>query len=350
MLQGLRNRGRHRAPGRFSLCLLGGVTAAALLTGCARSSVTSTVKPDGSWTRKVVYHGAPDDNGQPSIGIKLDEAFTLPGGAEWKIKREKTDSEAILTAERTMKPGETLKKDITLLAGKDKKDVVLVNEVSVKQIAPGRFEYRETLHWTGQKPKEMQTIPPDMLAQVKSALPPALATDANARELMPILVHEIWRVIFGPNEPLLSQMMLHPDLAEHTLSRRGGQAISHALEVKFGDKMTPEARLATTRKIVAALAATTSTMMNSKTNPQAPGGDKPDDQGGFTALTFAVKLPGKIVSTNGETDAINGEVYWALYAQSAALDDVVMTAVCDTNKTASAPLPASSVKTASYRH
>src|SRR5207245_6293275 len=126
-------------------CLRMVLFMAALASGCARSIVSSTVHPDGSWTRKVVFHGAAAEGNGPSFGTKLEDAFTLPSGANWKIKREKKEEEVIVTAERAMQPGETLKKDVTLLTGKTQKTELLVNEVSVKQIAPGRFEYRETL-------------------------------------------------------------------------------------------------------------------------------------------------------------------------------------------------------------
>src|SRR5258708_5866487 len=116
LLQRRQNRGAKRAIRCRAHGLVGGVIAiAALAGGCARSSVTSTVKADGSWTRKVVFHGAPDDAGAPSFGTKLEDAFTLPSGVGWKIKREKKEDEVIVTAEREMQAGETLKKDITLL-------------------------------------------------------------------------------------------------------------------------------------------------------------------------------------------------------------------------------------------
>jgi hypothetical protein len=75
--------------------------------------------------------------------------------------------------------------------------------------------------------------------------------------------------------------------------------------------------------------------LNAKTTKSADptkAGDKPDlGDAALAALTFSVKLPGKIVSTNGERDDFAHEVYWSVYPQAAALGDVEMTAVCDTN-------------------
>jgi hypothetical protein len=44
---------------------------------------------------------------------------------------------------------------------------------------------------------------------------------------------------------------------------------------------------------------------------------------------FIVKIPGKVISSNGEVDELTGEVYWALFPQAAALKPVVLTAVVE---------------------
>src|SRR5205085_6084975 len=49
---------------RLGALLLLAVTGVGLLSGCARSTVNTTVRADGSWTRMVIYRApAPDDKG-----------------------------------------------------------------------------------------------------------------------------------------------------------------------------------------------------------------------------------------------------------------------------------------------
>ncbi len=52
---------------------------------------------------------------------------------------------------------------------------------------------------------------------------------------------------------------------------------------------------------------------------------------GLTPLMFIVHPPGKVVSTNGEIDEFSGEIFWALFEEAASYQDVVMTAVLETN-------------------
>jgi hypothetical protein len=43
-------------------------------------------------------------------------------------------------------------------------------------------------------------------------------------------------------------------------------------------------------------------------------------------LLFAARCPGRILSTNGQYDESNNEVFWALYPEAATFEDVVLTA------------------------
>ncbi len=44
---------------------------------------------------------------------------------------------------------------------------------------------------------------------------------------------------------------------------------------------------------------------------------------------FIVKMPGRVVSSNGEVDDLSGEVYWALFPEAASLKNLVLTATCE---------------------
>jgi hypothetical protein len=267
-----------------------------------------------------------------SLGPKLEETFLIPSGAPWKITRAKEKDDLTITATREVAKGEIVKQDL-VVRGKIKGNPgrLVVNEMSVKQIAPGRLEYREVLHYQGDHPKEMDQAAPEVTSVLKASLPPGLVAEAEHGELTRNLLREIWRLLFGPNDPLISQLMMHPDLAERRLKMRVATVIDATLLKQFGDRLTVEQRHNVTRKLVETAAAKTSTMSQakSKAGPPEPGGA---DNAGMEAMFVSVKLPGKIVSTNGERDDTTGEVFWAFYSMAPALEDVVLTATCEIGK------------------
>lgn len=298
----------------------------AVLCGCARMSATTELKPDGTITRRLEFHAPAADNGQgPGLGPKAEDIFAFPVAPAWTVTRAKKDQELIIKAERTLKASDMMPSDVKLKGAKGA--ALVTNTLSVRQLAPGRWEYRETLHWNGERPDDMKRVPAEVKAAFKEALPPALATPENIQALGEIATREVWRALFGPGDPLLSMVLLHPDLAERKVMRRIGVAINTALVERFGDKLTQEQRGNMVRRIVRKAMEDTSSSTKAKADPQAAQDSSP---AGMAAMTFVVKLPGKIVSTNGERDDITGEIYWALYAEAAAVGDVTMTAVCET--------------------
>ena len=323
---------------RGSILVLLGV-AAALTTGCARSVITTTVKSDGAFTRKIVFHGPGGGDkgagGVPGMAAELKDSFEMPAGGPWKTKREKLESEEIYTAERDLMPGSVQKQDIAIKSGNAAKPgIFVVNEATVRSVGPGKWEYRETLHWNGKAPEMLSMIDPAAIKTVKASLPPALATDANARPIALALGRETWRCLFGPGDPLISgwsQFIMQPENTVRKMMAQMSPGLDKALAAQLGDKLTPAERRICIHKIIGGVA-------DGLTNKTAQGADptkadaKPDfGDAALAALTFSVKLPGKIVSTNGERDDFNGEVYWSVYPQAAVLGDVEMTATCDTN-------------------
>ena len=310
-----------------------------LLNGCARGVAVTTVNPNGSWTRKITFHGVKADKNGGAMGQQIEDAVVLPTGAEWKITRHDEKDESVVTLERALPPGQSLNGDITIKGDKKGAAPVMVNMVRVQQTAPGIFQYTETLHWKGAPVKEL-TPDADAVAVMKKALPVPLATDANARDIAARTTRMFWRVLFGPGEPLLAEfsaVMMQPEVMERKLLRREAGDIDKILLDKFGAQMTAEQRLAVTRHIVTASLNTVS----AKSKSNAPGGPPPDQNGkdkndgnqeNAVALTLSVKMPGHITQTNGERDEINGDVYWSLYPQAAAAGDVTLSATCDTNK------------------
>ena len=260
------------------------------------------------------------------MGETVEDCFILPSGDGWKSTTAKVkDADQTTTFERTLAAGESLKGDLSVRG--DGGTAMLVNEVSVTRLSPRRFEYRETLRWTGPPPEGLGSKPED-LAQLKAALPKALATDENARGVAEKMVGLIMPMMFGPSDPLLAIGLLHPDLAGRRASQRIGSLMLKALEEQFGDRMTPAQRRDVAMKLIE------TTLAQAKPKAPDPAAGPPSSKGGsgLTPLMFIVKSPGKVISSNGELDELTGEVYWALFPPGASLKPVVMTAVVEMNQ------------------
>lgn len=317
----------------FLICVAFG-SAGTLLTGCARGVATTSVASNGTWTRKVTFHGVKPDKDGNAIGTKIEDAILVPQGAEWKITRQDKGEEKLLTIERTMPPGGALHGDIAIKGGNQGPSPIAVNDVSVQQTAPGVFVYKETLHWKGDAAKEL-TPDKDATADIKKALPPGVATDADAQALAGQFAREFWRVLFGPGDPFLSHissLIMQPEIAERKIQQRMGADIDKILIARFGARLSAAQRLAVARKLIGNVL----DKVSAKSKISGPGGggnagkdDSPD--AAMVALIISVKMPGRITATNGERDPYNGDVYWSLYPQAAALGDVTLSATCDTN-------------------
>ena len=298
------------------------VLSLAVLTGCARARVTTEIRSGGAWTRTVALTGQEKKEGQMDVGGSIEDSFIVPSGDGWKSSTETKDSNVTTTFVRTFAAGVPLKGDLSFKGDGGKP--TLVNEVSVTRLTPRRFEYRETLRWTGPAPTGMNLKPQD-LADLKAVLPKALATDENARGIADKMTTLIMPMMFGPGDPLLAIGLLHPDLAARRASQRIGSVMLKALEEQFGDKMTPAQRREVTLKLIE----TSFAQAKPKTPDPAAGPPSPDKGSGLTPLMFVVKSAGKIISSNGEVDELTGEVYWALFPPAASLKPVVMTAVVE---------------------
>jgi hypothetical protein len=308
-----------------SCCL----AAALLLGGCAKARVTTSIHTDGSWTRSVALIDQEKKDGQ--MTPSLDDTFVVPSGAGWKSSTEKKNEERTLTWERVLAAGASLDGDVSVKqdpAGKLK----LVNHVTVTRLSPRRFEYRETLHWKGDRTNIPGKIKPEDVAKIKAALPTPLATDANARALADKTAELSIPLLFGPGDPLLAMGLMHPDLAVRRAGQRMGALMMKALEEQFGDKLTPAERREVARKVIQetfSMAASTPKFASPSPSP----GPSSVDASGFAPLLFIVKSPGRVISSNGEVDELTGEVFWGLFPEAAAFQDVVLTAVVEAEGT-----------------
>lgn len=304
------------------LCAL---AALALLAGCGRARVTTEIHPDGSWVRTVTLTGNEKKEGQ--MTPSLEEVFAVPAGADWKTKRDKKGEEVVLTATRTLAAGAVSKGDLAIQGGEPGK-LDLTTEGTVTRAGPKRFEYKETIRWTGDKPKDFGNVKPADLAEIKAALPAPLSTDANAQALAEKGAALMIPLLFGPGDPLLALGIMHPDLAERRASQMMGVVLLKALEEQFGDKLKPEQRRAVARKLIE------KGLSNSKPSQPDPSAGPPDKggKGSFVPLMFVLKVPGRVISSNGQVDELTGEVYWAMFPEAAVLKELTLTAICELEK------------------
>ncbi|MBV9866373.1 MAG: hypothetical protein JO316_13555 [Abitibacteriaceae bacterium] len=316
---------------RLSLSLLA-VAGLQLLSGCSHTLVTTTVQPDGAWTRNIKVSVPRGDKGMPSSS-KMEDVFALPTGPAWKVTKGQTDQDVIYTLEqKRAKPG--MLQDLVIKGAK--KTPILTSKVSVRAIAPGQYEYREVLHWTGDPMQEGPTSAKDTaeaIHLVKVSLPTALATDANAKSIADALSPQIVKVLFGPPSPLITELMTNPDLAGQQIFQRLGKPLDTILQQNLGGQLSTEERLATERKIIENLSDTVQvhTQAGSGMQPTTPGSKNPDSKeqsDNLVALTYRVKLPGKVISSNGEVNDITDEVFWGLYPEAASAGDVELKATC----------------------
>lgn len=299
--------------------------AALLLNACARARVTTEIRSDGSWTRRVELSGQQKKDGILATPT-LEDTFVVPAGDGWRSSEEVKDNNRSLTLERSLPAGATLEGDVSIKSS-EPGELRIVNRVAVKAAGTHQLQYSETLHWTGPPRKLLGDIQPKDLARLKSHLPHPLATDANARALADRAAQLSIPVLFGPGEPLLAIGLLHPDLALYRANQRIGLVLVKALEQQFGDKMQPAERLEVVRQLIQeSFTSDKLSQPDSTAVATAQAGNS-----GLTPLLFVVKPPGKVVSTNGEFDEFSGEIFWGLFEDAALYQDVVLTAVMESN-------------------
>ncbi len=298
--------------------------AAWLLCGCADVCVTTGVKADGAWDRRLEFRiDAKSPMGEEG---DLAKSFDLPKGEGWTVKEGVEGKKKVYAAERAGKAGEAIASGLVV---KTKKGAVaLSTEASVREISPGRFEYREVVKWKGEKPKEYLNPDPEKVAIIKAAIPAGLADDARAAEIFKAAFAKYVRRLLGPGDPLMAQLLLHPRLGLRRLKKNVSEDLSAILKGMFGDKIAEPERIRIAGKIVDALELEKTQEKAQSKSPGGPGGEggAAEDDAEFVPLTFVLKVPGRILESDGETDRAANEVVWDFYAQSAMVEDVVLTA------------------------
>ncbi len=340
--------------------LLFGMIGLLPLSGCSRSVVSTQINADGTWKRTVKLYGPVAGPGNAPSGNSLDNTFVLISDPRWQISRHKEQStqqgkagedagmgsplgqSEVFTAERMCKSGEQLTGDVAIRSHDSKtKSVEIANEVTVRPLAPNRLEYREVIRWVSKEKPPLKFSDfgggdEDFIEDMKKALPPALATPAKLHLLEEKLLPEIWRIIFGPNDPFLSEMFsmaIFPDAAEHKLQRRFGIAMDRALSETYGNALTEDQRHSIARRLTDRQTGLMKESVDRKTAAGPPMGGTTSDNSkdnNMISMTFSVRLPGKIVETNGHADPIAGEVDWEFFSPAVQTGEVILHAISET--------------------
>lgn len=313
--------------------------------GCSSVAVQTTINPDGSFVRHIKFTVGSEPMGGPP---KLEKNFKKLSEKTWKVTTKTKDDNLIVEAHRKFEKGQKSEGDVNLMQKIEKKrsfgppkpdekapkpKVLLTNTVTVTEISPGTWEYKEILHWKGQRDDMdwSKLNDKEELDKLKACLPKKLQSDENAKKLGHILLDTLVQTLFGPGMPMLPQFLLQTDLAIRKMMISLGDNVVIWLKKEFGDKLTDEERFECARKVIddGGLQDALSDQ-KAKSQPKGPGGPAKKEKKEETDLipmSFAVKVPGKIISSNGSIDRYSGTVYWGVYPQAAAYKDVVLRVV-----------------------
>lgn len=305
------------------LGLLLPLAAVIALTGCMRANTMTIVAEDGAWSRTVKFTIPKQDMmGKPG---KFEDFVFLPSGADWKTSQVTEKDNLVFTATRQAKLGDQILDDLRL---KEKGKAVLTNSVTVRDLGNGRYEYLETIKYVGEQKPGMDQSREELFGILKESLEGVELTEAQAKEISLGAMKDLWRIMFGPTRPLLPTLAMHPDLGERELRRHFGKSMDAQFEKVFGDKLSKEARLKAVRTLMAKLDAE-KVMGPTRESAQSGGGGEGGGNDGLVSMTTSVKLPGRIVESNGEIDEVSGEVFWAFYSEAAIVEPLTLRAVCE---------------------
>ncbi len=308
---------------------LAALVAVAALVGCSRTSTSTVVDANGDWHRTVKLTVSKGMS-MGEEGAKADEwpsPFKLPTEAGWTKTEAIKDEEKTTTISKDCQAGETLLTDVVLRDEKTK-ETVLKNFVRVREIEPGVFEYYEKIV----NPNPEKFSEGADFAKFKTALEKALPEgisieEAEAEVVSKQMLISISRIMFGPEDHLFGTLITNPEGAIRRLKLGLGKSLDGALKQHLSAKLTDDQRKDLVKKMMADLDA--DSIKNSKKADAAPGGKS---DGTFTGMSVSVKLPGEIISSNGEIDPYTGEVFWDFLSASAGIEPLELRAVCRVKK------------------
>jgi hypothetical protein len=252
---------------------------------------------------------------------KWSDIFAMPG-ADWSKSEEIKEGEKITTLKRSFKAGEGPVTDIII---REKETTKLKNFVVVRKLEGNRLEYYEKIIFLAPNEQKQQKELGDYIAQMKKIMPTGVATEDDYKAMAKKSSTALIRILVGPEDHLMGTLILNPDGAARRLRSKLGVIENKVLTEQLGTKMTQEQRDDVIKKMLATFDKETM-MGNSK--PSASPDQSSQSQADFVGMSVAVKLPGKIIETNGEIDGYTGEVFWDFASNSAESDVLELRAIC----------------------
>lgn len=297
------------------------VLMAFFLVGCASTSSTATVNADGSWSRtlKLTTREAPNLGGESQE--KKPDIFAIPTAAEWTKSEENKEGEKSTILKRTFTAGEGPVTDIVV---KDKNGTKFKNFVVVRKLDGNRIEYYEKIVMVGPKPAKTEQETQTFIKEMKDALPAGKATDEDLMAIGKKTEVALTRLLFGPDDHLFGSMLTNIDGTVRRIRSKIGTIEGRILAEQFGSRLSQAEIDATVKKLLAKFDSPDAFDM------KKTAGSEPPDQNdsNFIGMSVAVKLPGKVVETNGEIDSYTGEVFWDFLSNSAEPDVLELRAIC----------------------
>lgn len=288
-----------------------------LAAGCAQVDSSTVISADGKVERRVSV--TVDNSTNPTAveggGTKPATLIAFNPAANWKVEEKLGDKgQDILTAARELQAGEKLDEEFTL---SDKRSSLAGCRVEVEKLADGSLAYTETWTWKGDV-KESGTPIEKLQSVVDEKLEPWGISEAERKTIVERVRAKSWRALFGPGDPLLTQVLTNPNQGVRKLNNVVAQAFLNELEPVAGH--TREEKLAVIKEMVNGLDAA------GNSTPEAPG-QEGEGENVMVSILSRVKGPGAIVDHNGEIDIIENEVFWSMYLEASMVEPVVLRAV-----------------------
>ena len=287
-----------------------------LLAGCSHTSSESTVNADGSWSRSLkltVSKGMTDD--------KWADIFAMPG-TDWSKSEEIKDSEKITVLKRNFKPGTEPVTDIII---REKETTKLKNFVMVRKLDGNRLEYYEKIVFLAPNGEKQQKETDQYIQEMKKYMPAGMASDEDYKAMAKKTSTALIRILLGPEDHMFGTLLLNPDGAARRLRSKLGVLENKVLIDQFGGKMTEDERNGVIKKMLQSFDKET---MIGSTKPSTNPDQANQSQTDFVGMSVSVKLPGKVIETNGEIDGFTGEVFWDFASNSAETDVLELRAIC----------------------
>jgi hypothetical protein len=171
------------------------------------------------------------------------------------------------------------------------------------------------------KQKDMETY----IAEMKKVMPAGKATEEDYKVMAKKTGTALVRILLGPDDHLFGTLLLNPDGAVRRLRSKIGLIESKILADQLGAKMTQAERDEVIQKMLKSF--DSNTMVGSN-KPSASPDQSSQSQADFVGMSVSVKLPGKVIETNGEIDTFTGEVFWDFASNSAETDVLELRAIC----------------------